>query len=202
MASNYTENYGLCQWEATDAVLHTDFNGDNAKLEKALSDLAEARERLDRVAINMAYYTGRLVTQQMIDSGKYPPQRAMICEPFLNSTSKELTGGAVIQNNTLFLNGTGASGSLTMRYLSVNTPVWTQARMWVHYNRGNLVPSINGEEMTLIRSTPVASVTWAGVGESEFFWEGTGTGSVDLSLNFNTGTSESMTIYDFYIIFF
>lgn len=202
MASNYTENYGLCQWEATDQVLRTDFNGDNAKLEEALSDLAEARERLDRTAINMAYYTGRLVTQQMIDSGKYPPQRAMICEPFLNSTSKELTGGAVIQNNTLFLNGAGASGSLTMRYLSVHETNWTQARMWVHYNRGSLVPSINGEEMTHIRSGPVASVTWAGVGESEFLWEGVGKGSVDISLNFNTGVSESMTIYDFYIIFF
>lgn len=41
MASNYTENYGLCQWEATDAVLRTDFNGDNAKLEEVLSDFAK-----------------------------------------------------------------------------------------------------------------------------------------------------------------
>ena len=202
MSTNYTENFDLCQWEPTDPVIRTDFNADNEKIDAALTALEEAKTRLDRVAVNMAYYTGRLVTQQMIDSGKYPPQRAMICEPFLNSTSKELTGGAVIQNNTLFLNGVGASGSLTMRYLSVHEPNWTQARMWVHYNRGNLVPSINGEAMTHIKSGPVASVTWAGVGESEFLWEGVGESSVDISLNFNTGTSESMTIYDFYIIFF
>lgn len=36
MASNYTENYGLCQWEATDQVLRTDFNEDNAKIDAAL----------------------------------------------------------------------------------------------------------------------------------------------------------------------
>lgn len=37
MASNYTENYGLCQWEATDQVLRTEFNEDNAKIEAALT---------------------------------------------------------------------------------------------------------------------------------------------------------------------
>ena len=36
MASNHTENYGLCQWEATDQVLRTEFNEDNAKVEAAL----------------------------------------------------------------------------------------------------------------------------------------------------------------------
>lgn len=41
MASNYTENYGLCQWEATDQVLRTEFNEDNAKVDAALKGLAE-----------------------------------------------------------------------------------------------------------------------------------------------------------------
>ena len=31
-----TQNYQLCQWEATDKVLHTDFNADNAKIDEAL----------------------------------------------------------------------------------------------------------------------------------------------------------------------
>ncbi|EGJ46027.1 hypothetical protein HMPREF0866_02181 [Ruminococcaceae bacterium D16] len=37
MASNYTENYGLCQWEATDQVLREDFNRDNAKIDAAIA---------------------------------------------------------------------------------------------------------------------------------------------------------------------
>lgn len=39
MASNYTENYGLCQWDATDQVLREEFNQDHAKIDTALGDL-------------------------------------------------------------------------------------------------------------------------------------------------------------------
>ena len=42
MASNYTTNYNLCQWEPTDQVQRTDFNADNAKLDAALATKAEA----------------------------------------------------------------------------------------------------------------------------------------------------------------
>ena len=37
MASNYTENYGLCQWEATDQVRREEFNQNNAKVDAALN---------------------------------------------------------------------------------------------------------------------------------------------------------------------
>lgn len=47
MASNYTEKYKLCQWEATDAVLRTDFNEDNAKLEAALKALQDSKAEKD-----------------------------------------------------------------------------------------------------------------------------------------------------------
>lgn len=43
MASNYTENYGLCQWEATDQVLREEFNQDNTKVDAALSNLEEKK---------------------------------------------------------------------------------------------------------------------------------------------------------------
>ena len=42
MASNYTSNYGLCQWEATDQVLRTEFNEDNAKMDAVLDTLEQA----------------------------------------------------------------------------------------------------------------------------------------------------------------
>ena len=42
MASNYTEHYDLCQWEATDAVQRVEFNADNAKIDAALATLSEA----------------------------------------------------------------------------------------------------------------------------------------------------------------
>ena len=42
MSTNHTANYDLCQWEATDQVLRTDFNEDNAKIDAALAAKAEA----------------------------------------------------------------------------------------------------------------------------------------------------------------
>ena len=39
MASNYTENYNLCQWEATDQVLRTEFNEDNTKIDAVLTSI-------------------------------------------------------------------------------------------------------------------------------------------------------------------
>jgi len=41
MASNYTRNYGLCQWAASDKVLRTEFNADNAKIDAALAAKAD-----------------------------------------------------------------------------------------------------------------------------------------------------------------
>ena len=42
MATNHTTNYQLNQWEATDQVLRTEFNADNAKLDAALKANADA----------------------------------------------------------------------------------------------------------------------------------------------------------------
>ena len=46
MASNYTENYGLCQWEATDQVLREEFNQDNEKIDAALGELAALEAKI------------------------------------------------------------------------------------------------------------------------------------------------------------
>ena len=40
VASNYTTNYQLNQWEAGDQVLRTEFNQDNQKIDAALAGLA------------------------------------------------------------------------------------------------------------------------------------------------------------------
>ena len=36
MSTNHTPNFNLCQWEATDKVLRSDFNEDNQKIDAAL----------------------------------------------------------------------------------------------------------------------------------------------------------------------
>lgn len=41
MASNYTEHYGLCQWDAADQVLREEFNQDNKKIDGALATIPQ-----------------------------------------------------------------------------------------------------------------------------------------------------------------
>ena len=47
VASNYTTNYQLNQWEAADQVLRTDFNQDNQKIDAALAGLAAKNTELE-----------------------------------------------------------------------------------------------------------------------------------------------------------
>lgn len=49
MASNYTENYGLCQWEATDQVLREEFNQDNVKVSMTLQHIEKSVTEHDEV---------------------------------------------------------------------------------------------------------------------------------------------------------
>ena len=62
MASNYTPNFNLCQWEAEDQVLRTDFNTDNARIDAALAAKA------DKSALNSLQGT---VNSLSTGSGKY-----------------------------------------------------------------------------------------------------------------------------------
>ena len=43
MATNYTANYGLCQWEPEDNFLREEFNQDNAKIDAALAELESGK---------------------------------------------------------------------------------------------------------------------------------------------------------------
>lgn len=43
MASNYTANYGLCQWEPGDSFMRSEFNGDNARVDAALHALESGK---------------------------------------------------------------------------------------------------------------------------------------------------------------
>ena len=54
MASNYTENYGLCQWEAMDSFVRTEFNQDNARIDAALKSVADAAAQGDQLVEEQA----------------------------------------------------------------------------------------------------------------------------------------------------
>jgi len=50
MASNQTQHLKLCQWEADDEVLRTDFNADNAKIDAGVAAVQEAAAKAQSAA--------------------------------------------------------------------------------------------------------------------------------------------------------
>ena len=202
MSTNYTENFDLCQWEPTDPVIRTDFNADNAKIEAALTALEEAKQRLDRAAVTLAYYTGRLALKEMDSTGKHPPQRAMKCDIFSSASGRTLTGGVTVQNNTLVLSGAGKTGSMTTGATSITGPGWTQARMWIHFSGGTITPKLNGEAMTYVDNDYVTSASGEDCWEREYVWNGQGGTSASVTLELSTGTASSITVYDYYVVYF
>lgn len=202
MATNYTENFDLCQWEPTDPVIRTDFNADNAKLEAALTALEEAKTRLDRTAATLAYYTGWLTMTNMADQGRIPPQRAILCQDFSSDIYLTCGGGAVIQNNTLFLNGAGQTGTMTEDTMVVGRTDWTQARMWIHLSGGTVTPSLNGMPMTRVGTQFSNALNGTRCFDQEFVLDAAGTNTAQVSLALSTGTASSMTVFDYFIMFF
>ena len=57
MAANQTTNYQLNQWEATDQVLRTDFNADNAKVDAVLAGKVD-QAALDNLESTVDTLTG------------------------------------------------------------------------------------------------------------------------------------------------
>ena len=69
MASNYTTNFELCQWQADDQVKRTDFNEDNAKIDAALNDLSGGlAEKADQSALDALAQTVAQKAEQSVVS--------------------------------------------------------------------------------------------------------------------------------------
>ena len=202
MASNYTEHYDLCQWEPTDVVQRVEFNQDNAKLDAALAELETAKQRLDRAAAKLAYYTGRLTAREMLEQQRHPSQRGIHCDLFLSSTGRTFTGGVSLQNNTLVLSGANQTGSMTTISSSITKSGWTQARLWVHHSGGDVAVKLNGEPMEHVWVGYEPSIPGDRCLEQEFVWNGQGENFSQVTLELSTGSSSSMTVYDFFVLFF
>lgn len=108
MASNYTENYGLCQWEATDQVLREEFNEDNAKVDTALQDLKNADMRLDEELSSQATAIQKLgncelYTKTYTGTGSYgedsPTQLVFSSKPWLLAIISKEDGSIMIAVN-------------------------------------------------------------------------------------------------------
>ena len=97
MASGYTTNYGLCQWQPEDKFLREEFNGDNEKIDaalkaaedKAASDTQKAQNAADRAlsGLEAADYNIYNLLLQNEYEGKYTGyKKALLYDGFLDES--------------------------------------------------------------------------------------------------------------------
>lgn len=83
MATNYTANYGLCQWEPEDNFLREEFNQDNAKIDAALRGVASTAEE-HLAAISHDLYG--LMLQNYYDGKTTGWKKALVFDGFQDKT--------------------------------------------------------------------------------------------------------------------
>ena len=128
MASGYTTNYDLCQWQSEDAFLREEFNGDNAKIDAALGGL---RRGLDAASYNayqlllQAYYEGKREINQkaLLFDGFWDDSMIAQCSDGLYLSEQALRLFSAVQpnieelassNGSLLLSGTLSSRVFTL----------------------------------------------------------------------------------------
>ena len=113
MASNYTANYGLCQWEPGDKFLREEFNRDNEKLDTVLE---RAEGKADRALSGLEaadYNLYNLILQSDYEGKHTGWKKALLFDGFRD------TGGVAEQSSSITL-----SGGANLSRSGQNTIVW------------------------------------------------------------------------------
>ncbi len=128
MASGYTSNYGLCQWQPEDAFLREEFNRDNSAVDKVLARL---RTGLDAAGYNVyqlllaEYYEGKREINQraLLFDGFWDDSMIAQCSDGLYLSGQALRLFTAVQpnieelasnNGSLLLSGSLTSRTFTM----------------------------------------------------------------------------------------
>ena len=148
MSSQKTEHYELNQWLATDQVLRTDFNADNAKIDAALNSLAgQVAGKADAAGLDALSGTVAGHTAQLTQKGN--------CQIW-----------------TTTYTGTGQTGSAHRNQIAFPT-VPTMA--FVFNTTGDILPLIPGMTGTIYHTSGSGSrlnVVWSGSTVSWYLAEG------------------------------
>ena len=137
MSTNHTANYDLCQWEATDQVLRTDFNADNAKLDAALAGKLGRIEILSTKTNTGGGKTAFSVSVNDIDWDEWE-----YVGVFFNNTSD--ISSADTEWIACALNNTPSNSycSYANRYISVSAPNSPLLILLPRHNGAGLVRSV------------------------------------------------------------
>ena len=138
MASNYTANYGLCQWEATDNFVRTEFNQDNARIDAAIKGVADTAaaetaalaERVtaaDRGLTNLTYNVYDMAMKSYYENKVSGQRRAMFVEDFeTEDYVAELGGELHVQVGALVLPWSAEPATMTTVPLPLAGVSWSK----------------------------------------------------------------------------
>ena len=116
MASGYTANYGLCQWQGEDKFLREEFNQDNAKIDAAL-DRTETKADRALSGLEAADYNIYNLLLQSEYEGKYTGyKKALLYDGFLDESRVASKSTAVqIKDRAARLSKSGQGDITTAR---------------------------------------------------------------------------------------
>ncbi len=86
MASNYTANYGLCQWEPGDKFLREEFNQDNEKMDTVLERAEGKADRALSGLKDQGYNIYNLLLQADYEGKKTGYKKALLFDGFTDSS--------------------------------------------------------------------------------------------------------------------
>lgn len=121
MASGYTANYGLCQWEPEDQFLREEFNEDYAKLDaalkavedKAVAEAQSAQQTADRALDGLEtanYNLYGLMLQNDYDSKSNGWKKALLFDGFWDSRGiSQKSDTLVLGDGCIGMNGVGSN---------------------------------------------------------------------------------------------
>ena len=134
MASNYTTNYGLCQWEPGDSFVRTEFNADNARIDAALAAAEAETARVESLtgaaqaaadyALDalgpVAYNVYGLMLQQSYEGKPTAFKKALVFDGFVDgSMTASMSAGLVRSQNRITATRTG-QGNIDLGYSSTH----------------------------------------------------------------------------------
>ncbi len=200
MASNYTTNYQLNQWEPTDPVLRTDFNADNAKLDAALNELSITADGTR----NLAHLVYDLAMKDYAATDYHGFRRGLLMDTLKDqSCIDSLSGDLVYQSGALVLTGAGKSGAMTSLSISVGLTSWSHVMVWVKYNTsGTRSASVNGTPLGLTGRWSTRTTDGISCQEAQFEGDMAGTASANIALSLSSGAGTSASIYEYGAMFF
>ena len=110
MASGYTSNYGLCQWQGEDKFLREEFNQDNEKIDAALKAADGKADRALSGLETADYNIYNLILQNEYDGKSTGYKKALLYDGFLDGSGIASMGPALLlSGGAVSLSRTGQS---------------------------------------------------------------------------------------------